>query len=141
LLRPAQRSPTQTLLLLLVGTVASGLASRRYPALFPAFIARYAGDVLWASMVFWLLALLRPHGDRKTLAAIAFAIAVAVEISQRYHVPWLDALRATRLGALALGQGFLRSDIVCYLVGVVLAAVIDRVLRPLDHRASGADDR
>ncbi len=92
-------------------------------------------------MVFWLLTLLRPHGERRHLAAIACAIAVAVEISQRYHVPWLDALRATPLGALALGQGVLWSDIACYVAGVMLAAVIGRMLRPLDHRASRANDR
>jgi len=50
LLRTPQRSTTQTLLL--VGTVASGSASRRDPAVFPAFIVLYAGDVLRASMVF-----------------------------------------------------------------------------------------
>jgi len=67
-----QWSTTQTLLLL-VGTVASGLASRRDPAVFPAFIVLYAGDVLRASMVFRLLPLLRPHGDRKTLGATSAA--------------------------------------------------------------------
>lgn len=134
------RSRTRTTLLL-IGTIALGLASRRYPDAFPAFIARYGGDALWASMVFWLLALLRPAAWSIRLAAIAFAISVAVECSQLYHATWLDALRATRLGALALGHGFLWSDIACYLVGVVLAAAVDRVLRPVHRRAAGADDR
>jgi hypothetical protein len=130
-------SPTRSTthgLVLLIGTVALGLASRRYPAALPAFVSTYAGDVLWASMVFWLLTLVRPSGDRRQLAAIAFAIAVAVETSQRYHVPWLDALRASTLGALVLGQGFLWSDIVCYAVGVMLAAVVDGILAGRRHR-------
>ena len=84
--------------------------------------------------LFWLLTLVRPTGDRRQLAAIAFAIAVAVETSQRYHVPWLDALRASTLGALVLGQGFLWSDIVCYAVGVMLAAVVDGILAGRRHR-------
>lgn len=128
MLRTAKRSTTHTLLLL-VGTVALGLASRRYPSVLPTFVALYAGDVLWASMVFWVLTLLRPNGEGRHLAAIAFAIAVVVEGSQRYRAPWIDALRASPFGALALGQGFLWSDIVCYLVGVMLAAVIDWMLR------------
>jgi hypothetical protein len=130
-------SPTRSTthgLLLLIGTVALGLASRRYPAALPAFVSTYAGDVLWASMVFWLLTLVCPSGDRRQLAAIAFAIAVAVETSQRYHMPWLDALRASTLGALVLGQGFLWSDIVCYAVGVMLAAVVDGILAGRRHR-------
>ena len=128
MLQTPKRSTTPGLLLLL-GTVALGLASRRYAAVLPAFVATYAGDVLWASMVFWVLTLLRPNGEGRHLAAIAFAIAVMVEVSQRYHAPWLDALRASPLGALALGQGFLWSDIACYLLGVVLAAVLDWMLR------------
>ena len=128
LLRTQARSTAHGLLLVVV-TVALGLASRRYPAVFPAFIALYAGDVLWASMVFWLLTLLRPNSDGRQLAALAFMIAVTVEVSQRYHAPWLDALRASTLGALALGQGFSWSDIACYLAGVILAAVIDWTIR------------
>jgi hypothetical protein len=131
-------SPTRSTthgLLLLICTVALGLASRRYPAAQPAFVSTYAGDVLWASMVFWMLTLVRPTGDGRHLAAIAFAIAVAVETSQRYHVPWLDALRASTLGALVLGQGFLWSDLVCYAVGVMLAAVLDGILAVRRHRA------
>lgn len=127
--------PTTHGLFLLLATVALGLASRRYPASLPAFLSTYAGDVLWASMVFWLLTLVRPTGEGRRLAAIAFAIAVAVETSQRYHVPWLDALRASTLGALVLGQGFLWSDIVCYAVGVMLAAVLDAMLVARRHRA------
>ncbi len=128
MLRTPTRSTTHGLLLL-IGTVALGLASRRYPAVLPEFVATYAGDVLWASMVFWLLTLVRPNGEGRHLAAMAFAIAVLVEGSQRYHAPWLDALRATKFGALALGQGFLWSDVACYLVGVILAAWIDWTLR------------
>lgn len=128
MLRTPKRSPTHGLLLL-IGTVALGLASRRYPSVLPALVSTYAGDVLWASMVFWLLTLVRPSGEGRHLAAIAFAIAVAVEVSQRYHAPWIDAVRALPLGALALGQGFLWSDIACYLIGVMLAAWIDWSLR------------
>jgi hypothetical protein len=128
LLRTPTR-PTTHGLLLLIGTVVLGLASRRYPSVLPEFVATYAGDVLWASMVFWLLTLVRPNGEGRHLAVIAFAMAVAVESSQLYHAPWLDALRASPLGALALGQGFLWSDMACYAVGVMLAAVIDSTLR------------
>ena len=128
MLRTPKRSRTHSLLLL-IGTVTLGLASRRFPAVLPPFVVAYAGDVLWASMVFWVLTLLQPNGEGRHLAAIAFAIAVAVEFSQRYHAPWIEALRASPVGALALGQGFLWSDIVCYLLGAMLAAAIDWTLR------------
>lgn len=113
---------------LLFATVAAGLASRRYPDWQPDFLARYAGDTLWAAMVFWGLALLRPGGRARVLGGWALGIAFADEFSQLYRAPWIDAVRATGVGALALGQGFLPSDLWCYAAGVALAMGIDRAL-------------
>ena len=115
--------------LLVAATVALGLLSRRAGDPLPRVVAAYAGDVLWAAMVLWLLALLAPRARTPALAAGALAIAVAVEASQLWRVPWLDAVRATRAGALALGQGFLWSDLACYAGGVALAALLDVALR------------
>ena len=112
--------------IVLVAIVAAGLASRRFGHLLPAFVATYAGDTLWASMVFVGLGLLFPRARTGTLAIAALAFAVADEISQLYHAPWIDAIRGTRLGALVLGYGFLWSDLACYTVGVLSAAAIER---------------
>ena len=106
-------------------TIAAGLASRRYPEFFPVVVAQYAGDTLWATMAFWLLAMVWRRVDTRRLAAAAMTIAVAVECSQLYHAAWIDSIRKTALGALALGSGFLWSDLVCYAAGVCLAAAID----------------
>lgn len=113
-------------MVLLAVTVVLGLGSRQFGSLLPPFVARYAGDALWASMVLWALALLWPQGSTGGIATAALGIALAVELSQLYHAPWIDAVRATRIGALALGYGFLWSDLVCYALGVGLAALIDR---------------
>ncbi|MEZ5317416.1 MAG: DUF2809 domain-containing protein [Vicinamibacterales bacterium] len=112
---------------LLLLTIALGLASRRWPESQPAFVAAYAGDTLWAAAVFWVLRLLAPLAATPRLAMMAVAIAFADELSQLYHAPWIDAVRATTPGALLLGQGFLWSDLVCYVAGVGLAAVVDRL--------------
>jgi len=79
-------------------------------------------------MVFWLLALGWRRAASLKLACSTIAIAFAVEFSQLYHAGWIDAIRATRIGALALGSGFLRSDLICYLVGAALAAAIDALI-------------
>ena len=112
-------------LALLAVTIALGLATRRYPELFPAIVARYGGDALWAAMVFWLAALVRPAAATSRLALTALGISFAVECSQLYRAEWIDAVRATWAGALVLGQGFLWSDLVCYTVGVAVAAALD----------------
>lgn len=119
-----------------MATVALGLASRRYGALLPDVVAAYSGDALWAVLVFWLAAVVRPAAPTWALATAALATAFAVEASQLVHTPGLDALRATRLGALVLGRGFLWSDLVCYTVGVAGAAGADRLLRAHPPRAS-----
>jgi hypothetical protein len=113
----------------LVATIALGLATRRVPDVFPVVVARYGGDALWATMVYWLVALVRPAASRRTLALIALLVAFGVEASQLLQTPWLEALRATRLGALALGQGFLASDLAAYCVGVLLALLLDVTVR------------
>lgn len=101
------------------------MATRRVPQLFPEFVAQYGGDTLWAAMVFWLGALAWRRASTGRLALGALAISYVVEVSQLYRAPWIDALRASSLGALVLGQGFLWSDLLCYAVGVVLTAVLD----------------
>jgi hypothetical protein len=58
-------------------------------------------------------------------AAWTLGLSVLVELSQLIHTPWLDALRANRFVALVLGRGFVASDLVCYAVGVALAAGTD----------------
>jgi hypothetical protein len=129
-----RRRPRLVTAALLLATIAAGLASRRYPAWQPLLVARYAGDTLWAAMVFWILALVRPPGRTWTLGAAALGIAFADELSQLYRAPWIDAVRATRLGAIALGHGFLWSDLWCYTAGVALAAAVDLGMRDIEHR-------
>lgn len=118
-------------------TIGAGLASRRYPAVFPEWIARYAGDTLWAALVFWLLALIWRRTSTMRIGAGAITIALAVEASQLYHAPWADAIRETGLGSLILGSGFLWSDLACYAVGVGCAAAVDAILTT---RATRADN-
>ena len=66
---------------------------------------------------------------------LALAFSVAIELSQLLTWPWLVELRATRLGGLVLGQGYQWADLLAYLIGATLAAVLDanlprqRVLR------------
>ena len=106
-------------------TIAAGLSTRLYPDHFPTFIARYAGDTLWATMVFWILAVVWRRSSTLRLTGAATAIAFAVECSQLLHAAWIDAIRSSRIGGLLLGSDFLWSDLVCYVVGVGIAAGLD----------------
>jgi hypothetical protein len=109
--------------------IALGLASRRYTELLPGAIVRYAGDTLWATLVFLALGCLAPRWSSLRVAAVALLVSYSVEISQLYHAPWIDAIRRTRLGGLTLGFGFLWSDLACYTVGVAMGFALDMGLQ------------
>ena len=59
---------------------------------------------------------------------ISIIFSYGIEISQLYHAPWIDSIRATTLGGLILGFGFLWSDLICYTVGIVIGAIIDKFI-------------
>jgi hypothetical protein len=91
-------------------------------------LAEYAGDTLWALMLFLLVCTLLAGRPVLVRAAISLALAFLVEISQLYHAPWIDAIRQTTLGGLVLGFGFLWTGLVCYSVGIALGVVTESVI-------------
>ena len=108
-----------------VAVIALGLASRKYPFLFPAMLGKYPGDALWALMVFLGCSFLKPCASTRHLAVAALAIACLVEFLQLYQVPWLNAIRSTTMGHLVLGSTFSWLDMAAYAVGVLMGALID----------------
>lgn len=105
--------------------IVLGLASRKYGDSLPEFIAKYAGDTLWAAMVYCGLRFLFPSISIIKSVAISLLFSYCIEISQLYQADWANAVRNTMLGALIFGHGFLWSDMICYTVGILLSAVID----------------
>jgi len=120
-------------ILLNVLTILSGLFSRSHLVQLPVFISAYAGDTLWALMVFWCFCILMPHAKTRKISLAALAFSFAIEFSQLYHAPWIDSIRHTRLGGLVLGFGFMPGDLVCYSVGIAAGALIDRLLLRLNQ--------
>jgi hypothetical protein len=104
--------------------IVAGLATRKYPAMFPAFIAEYGGDTLWALAGFLIVGILCPRLPIWKTAVIALAFGYAVEISQLCQAPWLNWLRHATYG-LILGWEFGWSDLVCYTVGVGFGAAVE----------------
>jgi hypothetical protein len=106
--------------------IAAGLISRRPPL--HDLVGDSPGDALWAMMVYFILAALRPTARKSKRAAAALAIAYLVEILQLWRAPWLVDLRATSLGHLALGSSFSLTDLVAYTVGVAIAFGLDAAI-------------
>jgi hypothetical protein len=112
-------------LALAAAAVGLGLATRAFRGVLPDVIGAYAGDVLWAAMVYLLIAAAWSRAPIQRVAAGAAVFSLAIELSQLYHAPWIDAVRQTRIGGLVLGFGFLWSDLACYVAGIALAAALD----------------
>jgi hypothetical protein len=119
-----RRSPSLQVSLIALG-VALGIGSRRYAEHLPGFVAAYAGDTLWAFVAFLGIGLLLSRASTWAVAVLAMSFSVLIELSQLYHAPWIDSIRHTTVGGLALGYGFLWSDLACYAVGVGLGAIIE----------------
>jgi len=109
-------------IVLIVLVIGLGLASRKWGYMLPEFISKYSGDTLWAIMVFFMMGFIFKDKQIWIVACLAIIFTVSIEISQLYHGEFIDSIRGTRLGGLVLGYGFLWSDIVCYITGIMIGA-------------------
>lgn len=122
-------------------TVAAGLGSRKLGAHLPRFVAEYAGDALYATLIVFLAALVRPRASSWALFAVGFGFSALVEVSQLSNAAPLAALRATTLGRLVLGTTFVASDFPCYAVGAALGASVDALFRLREARVEARAPR
>lgn len=95
----------------------------------PWFWWKYGGDVLWGAMVVMLVGACRPGRDGIAVtAAIAAALAVAVELFRLWHAPTLDAFRLTLAGKLLIGRVFSPWNILAYWIGIIASLPLLRRL-------------
>lgn len=78
---------------------------------------------------FHWIRILFPKIETKELAVISLLFCYGIEMSQLYHAPWIDSIRATTLGGLVLGYGFLWSDLIAYTIGVGIGLFLELKLR------------
>lgn len=114
---------------LALGTIVFGLGVHRYGKALGPTSQDLVGDGVWAAMIVWCIAALAPTAALRIRAFVSLAICFAVEMSQLYHAPVLDALRRTTIGELTLGSGFDPRDLLAYTFGVFAAVMFDRTFR------------
>ena len=105
--------------------VLLGLASRKFAGYLPVFVAKNAGDALWAAMVYFGVRGIFPYKKPVFAFTAALSFSFLIEFSQLYQAPWINKIRHTLLGALILGQGFLAVDLVRYACGILIACSLD----------------
>lgn len=112
-----------TFFILIVVTIILGLLSRHL-AIIPLFI----GDILWATMVYFMVRFIFTTKPEKFVAIVSLLFCYAIEFSQLYKAPWINNLRHSLFGRLVLGDTFLWTDLVCYTVGVAIGILIDKII-------------
>jgi Protein of unknown function (DUF2809) len=130
---------------LAAATIVAGLMLRLVSLGLPFAVTKWGGSVLWAWMVYWLLAAaLAGYGWRgfrgcMAVALIACLLAALVELSRLYHSPGLDAFRLTLAGKLLLGRVFSGWHFVAYWASIAFAGLVDgRFVRKPQRPERGA---
>ena len=109
-------------------TIFLGLASRKYSHFLSPFVAENAGDIIWAMMVYFGFRFLLVRKSLVLAICFSFIFCFAIEFSQLYQGDWIKQIRATSLGALIFGKGFLAVDLLRYAVGIILGAFLDKIV-------------
>ena len=104
-------------------TLILGILSRKISEI-PLFI----GDVLYAILIYFGLRFLFIHLKTHKTFLLSLLFCFGIEISQLVQIDWLIAIRKTTLGHYILGEGFLWLDLICYVIGALLAFLIDEKL-------------
>ena len=113
-------SPRLTYVLLTIFIIPTGLYLRYRTDWLPDIINLYLGDVLYATLFFFLFSIVFPNHSSLRRAGYALAACYVIEVLQLYHAPWIMAIRENKLGGLILGHQFLWSDLLAYFIGVAL---------------------
>ena len=104
-------------------TLILGVLSRKIIGI-PLFI----GDVLYAVLIYFGFRFLIMDSKKSTSLLLSLIFCFGIEILQLVQIDWLIAIRKTTLGHYILGEGFLWSDLLCYIMGTSMAFLIDKKL-------------
>lgn len=88
-------------------------------------MSKYGGDALWALLVFCGFGFLFNRISTQRLSLVSLAFAWMIEFLQLYHAPWINSIRAMRLGHLGLGSTFNWPDLVAYALGIAIGALVE----------------
>ncbi|MFB5762129.1 ribosomal maturation YjgA family protein [Paenibacillus medicaginis] len=108
-------------------TMLLGLTSRAYAEVLPDFVAKHAGDALWAAMIYFGFRVLFVRYKLFSTMLLSLLFCYGIEFSQLIQTDWLNGLRSTTLGALVLGRGFLAMDLLRYTAGIILAVSLELI--------------
>ena len=99
-----------------------GILSRKISGI-PLFI----GDILYAVLIYFGFRFLAADSKKSVTLLLSLLFCFSVEILQLAQIDWLIAIRKTILGHYILGEGFLWLDLLCYVMGTLIAYYLDKL--------------
>jgi Protein of unknown function (DUF2809) len=90
------------------------------------YIPFLIGDILYACLIYFGIRFIYPNLSTNHTALLTVLYCFAIEFMQLNQSVWLKNIRNTTLGHYILGQGFLLTDLLCYLIGVFISRKLDR---------------
>lgn len=130
--RQSLRRRRLALLATAVATVAAGLTVH---FLLAGPVADFAGDALYAVLVYLVIAFVQPRLPSVSTGAVALLLCAAVETFQLTGIPH-DITERFPPAALLLGSTFSGLDLLAYALGAALAAAVDAALRSRSRSGS-----
>lgn len=107
--------------IIVILVVLLGITSRKITGI-PLFI----GDILYAVLIYFGFRFLLITSKKSTSLLLSLLFCFGIEILQLVQIDWLITIRKTTLGHYVLGEGFLWSDLLCYIIGTSTAFVFDK---------------
>lgn len=99
-----------------------GILSRKISGI-PLFI----GDILYAVLIYFGFRFLIMDSKKSTSHLLSLLFCFGIEILQLIKIDWLIAIRKNTLGHYILGEGFLWLDLLCYIMGTLMAYYLDKL--------------
>lgn len=119
------RAERGRLILAIAAVVPVGLAVKFcVPGAVGRWCNLYGAAILYEILWVLVLRLLMPRLSPLACGAIVFVVTCALEFLQLWHLPALQAVRSTFLGAALLGSSFDAWDFVYYVIGSALGILI-----------------
>jgi hypothetical protein len=112
---------------IIILVTALGLYTRKIKDSMPEFFNLYLGDILWALMIFMIVAFIFRNMITSKVALIGLIFCYLVELSQLYHAEWIDNIRKMTLGGLVLGYVFSWKDLIAYAIGISIGIIVESI--------------
>ncbi|MFM9817506.1 UNVERIFIED_CONTAM: DUF2809 domain-containing protein [Spiribacter pallidus] len=116
----SRRQDRMAYALVLAIVTPAGFATKLYEGPLATWVNQSFSGVLY--VVFWILVVMfiAPGLQPLAVALGVFLMTAALEVTQLWQPPWLEAVRGHFLGRTLLGTTFVPSDFVYYAIGTVM---------------------